>query len=70
MLRVTSRIANIMAAEQQKRNIVIIGTYWPEKPPSFDAADFVQVAVLSAARQHTFSHITQSSIAKETQSPS
>ena len=37
MLKATSRLADIMAAQQQKRNIVIIGTYF-QNPTSFSSS--------------------------------
>jgi hypothetical protein len=70
MLRATLRIANVMAAEQQKHNIVIIGISYLQNSTSLrsETDNLVQVAASSAAQQHTSSPTIQTSTAKDTTS--
>jgi hypothetical protein len=67
MLKTTSRLTQIMATEQQKKNIVIIGRQLKD-PAQISHHLRDQVAVLSARQQHTTCRIMPASTKKETAS--
>jgi hypothetical protein len=67
MLKTTSRLTQIMATEQQKKNIVIIGKQL-NNPAQISHYLRDQVAVLSARQQHITCPIMPASTKKETAS--
>jgi hypothetical protein len=71
MLKATSRLTTIMAAEQQKRNIVIVGMNsqqcWLS---SSSLADYYKVAVSLAQQPHISCRTIQSLISKTIPLPS